>query len=550
MGASRFHKSMRVRTREMVANDLKGADSASTPWMAAKSKLRYWLGGMMAGPASGDNTATLSTHVSSTVDTVIIKTLSEMVALYFFCKSASGRCFVGANIHTSLNCISAGATGAALIGLSCFVGILGLCRDAFEGSMCRAGINAQVLVIMYFTMLSFCWIEPTYLAMGLLNTSLCNVHLLLMVACAGRCGRLYLVTFNALISIVGVVLPTLYAPEVEADMMTIGDCLRARYGIYMQRSVWPRGSSGTALWLWHAIGGLAWIITILMGHLVTIQDLKKRVSQQMTLLKILTIMQVCHTIIGSVAVGRMVYTYANTNADRLFLDYVCYFQISVIIPLVMLIAGDATGAHEHETQMQLAAAQRARQHAEEVARFRSSFLRYISHELRTPLLSISLGIEDIAETLQLPYVPPAGWATSVSGGGHSSSSNASAMALRRLLKSDSLTVDKECIEQLQQTLSILATAATAAQHTIDSTLDVEKIDSGQMTVELRPTSLERCLAKVFHLMQPIANARKISMSMARSVSVAKAEANLEGIFVLLDEDKIEQVLRNLVSNGE
>ena len=113
----------------------------------------------------------------------------------------------------------------------------------------------------------------------------------------------------------------------------------------------------------------------------------------------------------------------------------------------------------------------------------------------------------------------------------------------------SIIVDPAAAAQLQQTLSILSTAASAARHTIDSTLDVEKIDSGQMTVELRPTSLGTCLGKVFQLMQPLARAQNISMSLTSTVAQAKAQAGLEDALVLLDEDKIEQVLRNLVSNG-
>lgn len=82
-----------------------------------------------------------------------------------------------------------------------------------------------------------------------------------------------------------------------------------------------------------------------------------------------------------------------------------------------------------------------------------------------------------------------------------------------------------------------------------STLNLERIDAGELTIELRPCALRSVLRDVAAGMAPIARSAGITM---RLHIPSAAQATTLGIPVnslsLIDEGKIGQVLRNLVSS--
>lgn len=107
----------------------------------------------------------------------------------------------------------------------------------------------------------------------------------------------------------------------------------------------------------------------------------------------------------------------------------------------------------------------------------------------------------------------------------------------------------------------MATAAGAAKHTIDSTLQVEKIDAGEYEVELRPTDVRALVTETCGSLALLAQQGGISFrlsidlppQMAAAAEVVKAdddcreEDTADGVIAdsertfLLDGPKIAQV---------
>lgn len=151
---------------------------------------------------------------------------------------------------------------------------------------------------------------------------------------------------------------------------------------------------------------------------------------------------------------------------------------------------------EEERERLLARERDARSEAEEANRLKDEFLATISHELRSPLNAIL------------------GWA--------------------RLLREPKVQAD-----QLERALEIIERNAQAQARLIEDLLDVSRIVSGKLSVQMRPVTLNSTAQGVVADIRPDAEAKGIDLRMVE----------YEEIKLLGDSDRLQQVVWNLLSNA-
>jgi len=138
---------------------------------------------------------------------------------------------------------------------------------------------------------------------------------------------------------------------------------------------------------------------------------------------------------------------------------------------------------------------------EAVHRLLSDFLANITHEFRTPLSALNASLElllDEAEDL-------------------------SAVEMRELLKPTHLSL-------------------ISLQTLIDNLLETSSIEAGRFTIRPRPTQLHQILTEAIHIIQPLLERRRQTLTIAESLSLT--ELNL-----MADPTRLVQVLVNLLSNA-
>jgi signal transduction histidine kinase len=138
----------------------------------------------------------------------------------------------------------------------------------------------------------------------------------------------------------------------------------------------------------------------------------------------------------------------------------------------------------------------ARAHAESVNRMKDEFLATLSHELRTPLNAIL------------------GWAHLLSSG-----------------KADAATTARA--------LGVIRNNAMAQSQLIEDILDVSRIISGKLRLNVAPVRLREVIEAALDSVSPAADAKKITI-----------ECHIEDVEPIAgDEDRLRQVLWNLLSNA-
>ncbi len=157
------------------------------------------------------------------------------------------------------------------------------------------------------------------------------------------------------------------------------------------------------------------------------------------------------------------------------------------------IGVDISERKRHETALA-----RAKAEAEQADRAKSRFMSSMSHELRTPLNAV-LGLAQMLR-VQAPQLPP----------------------------------------QQQMHLDTIAEAGRNLLALVDKTMDLSRMDAGDMCVTCQPVNLARLVASALHSVSAMAN--------AQGVTLAPAPAHRD-LVVLADPVRLRQVLMNLLSNA-
>ncbi len=142
---------------------------------------------------------------------------------------------------------------------------------------------------------------------------------------------------------------------------------------------------------------------------------------------------------------------------------------------------------------------KAKEKAEESDKLKSSFLANMSHEIRTPMNGI-IGFSD-------------------------------------LLKTPGLSGKKQ-----HEYIKIIENGGKRLLNIISEIIDISKIESGQMEVQIRKTNIIELLEETFHLFKKEANSKKIILSL-KNTSPNKQE------IINTDREKLYSILTNLVKNA-
>ena len=153
---------------------------------------------------------------------------------------------------------------------------------------------------------------------------------------------------------------------------------------------------------------------------------------------------------------------------------------------------------EEERAALLARERDLRQRAEEADRLKDEFLATLSHELRTPLTSIL------------------GWATLIRNG----------------------EVDRT--ENLDRALEIIERNARSQARLIDDLLDVSRIITGNLQLDVRPLNVAPIVEAAIDALRPAADAKGIQI---------ETELDDASCLVSGDPNRLRQVIWNLLMNG-
>jgi signal transduction histidine kinase/integral membrane sensor domain MASE1/CheY-like chemotaxis protein len=152
---------------------------------------------------------------------------------------------------------------------------------------------------------------------------------------------------------------------------------------------------------------------------------------------------------------------------------------------------------EEERELLLKREHSARSEAELANKTKDEFLAMVSHELRTPLNAI------------------VGWSA--------------------MMRRGSLDKDRE-----RNAIEIIERNAKAQAQLIDDILDVSRIVSGKLRLDLKPTQLDQIVSTAVDSIRPLADAKSIQLKM----HVDRDAGPVSG-----DSDRLQQIVWNLLSNA-
>jgi len=151
---------------------------------------------------------------------------------------------------------------------------------------------------------------------------------------------------------------------------------------------------------------------------------------------------------------------------------------------------------EQERERLLASEKESRRRAEEASRLKDEFLAVVSHELRSPLNAIT------------------GWA--------------------------SLLMMRPLDEQARRALDTILRNAQTQTKLIEDLLDVSRIVSGQLRLNIRPVQLAAVIEAAIEVVRPGADAKSIRIETALDPTTGTISG---------DPDRLQQILWNLLSNA-
>jgi PAS domain S-box-containing protein len=171
-------------------------------------------------------------------------------------------------------------------------------------------------------------------------------------------------------------------------------------------------------------------------------------------------------------------------------------QLVSVLSLVLDVT-DRKRAEEERSEL-LARERDLRRRAEEADRLKDEFLATLSHELRTPLTSIL------------------GWATLIRNG----------------------EVDR--LENLERALEIIERNARSQARLIDDLLDVSRIITGNLQLDVHPLNLAPIVEVAIDALRPAADAKGIQLE----IDLDSGSCLVRG-----DSNRLRQVIWNLLMNG-
>jgi PAS domain S-box-containing protein len=133
--------------------------------------------------------------------------------------------------------------------------------------------------------------------------------------------------------------------------------------------------------------------------------------------------------------------------------------------------------------------------AQEATKAKDEFLAIVSHELRTPLTAML------------------GWVRLIQGGNMDAG-------------------------KVSRGLSVVERNINVQTQLIEDLLDISRIVTGKMNLNIRPSNLEKIIAAAIESVRPAADARGIQI-----------RADLEPIWTPVDSDRLQQVVWNLLTNA-
>jgi len=134
----------------------------------------------------------------------------------------------------------------------------------------------------------------------------------------------------------------------------------------------------------------------------------------------------------------------------------------------------------------------------EANRMKSEFIGIVSHQLRTPLTGIKWTIN--------------------------------------LIRKEKGKLDKHCAQELRE----ISENNDRMIKLVNDLLDVSKIEQGQLSFKPEKVSIKELLENVIKEYTPIAKAKNIEINL---------ETEIDTLFILVDKQRIEIVIRNLIDNA-
>jgi PAS domain S-box-containing protein len=149
----------------------------------------------------------------------------------------------------------------------------------------------------------------------------------------------------------------------------------------------------------------------------------------------------------------------------------------------------------------------------EIDRMKTEFLANVSHELRTPLTSV-LGFASLIQEKLAEVIFPA-------------------------LPTDDPKL-KKAQDKVNQHIGIIVSEAERLTELITDVLDIAKMEAGQLTLDLKPTSPIEILQRAITTVEPQRAEKNLTL-------VQKFEPDLP--LIVADENRLMQVVINLISNA-